>query len=431
MIENYDYFIYGTAAAVVFGQLFFPTVDPLIGTLTAFATFGVGFLSRPIGGVVFSHFGDKVGRKAALVTTLLIMGISTLAIGLLPTYATIGIWAPVLLVVLRLAQGFSFGGEWGGAALMAVEYAPEGKRGLYGSAPQVGSAAGLILAAGVFALLGGLPDEQFLAWGWRVPFLFSVVMVVVGLFIRLRIAETPAFRRVQETGGGARMPLIEVLRNHPRNVLLAMGMRVCENVFGYIIMVFALAYGTEQLGLPRNAILLATLAAASVGVFSFLGFGALSDRVGRRPVYMGGALFSLLFAFPFFWLLNSGSLVLVWLAIIVGYAVAIGSQFGVQPAFFSELFGTRVRYTGVTVGYQIATALGGGFAPFIAAALVAWSGGDSWPVSLYMAGVAAVTLVSAYLATETFRSELHDEQPQDRRQPSTSGQPPAKSSLYE
>lgn len=406
-VEWYDFFLYGTAATVVFAPLFFPASDdPLIGVLLALSTFAVGFLARPVGGLFFGHFGDRIGRKVALVTTLFLMGVATFCIGLLPTYAAIGIWAPILLVALRLLQGFSIGGEWGGAVLMATEHAPANRRGFYGSWPQVGAFSGLLLGTAVFALFSQLPDEQFFAWGWRVPFLLSIVLVVVGLFIRLKIAESPSFERVKETGSVSRRPIIDAIRQHPKNVLLAMGARMAENGIFYILAVFSIAYVTETLGLDRSVILTAVLIAAAVGIFVNGGFGLLSDFVGRRPVYLGGAALSALFAFPFFWLLDTRSAVLISVAVIVGI-VFHAMMYGPQAAFFSELFGSRVRYSGASIGYQMASAIAGGFSPLIAVALLAWSG-SYWPIALYMIGLCLITLLSVFVAAETFGSE--DEQ---------------------
>ncbi|MDQ3636622.1 MAG: MHS family MFS transporter, partial [Actinomycetota bacterium] len=314
-LEWYDYFLFGTAAALIFNGLFFPEQDPLTGTLLAFATFGVGFGARPIGGLVFGHYGDKIGRKTMLVITLIIMGVATCAIGLLPTYAQIGIWAPILLVVLRLVQGFGVGGEWGGAVLMAVEHAPAGKRGYYGSWPQMGVPAGLVLSTVVFTIFQAMPEEQFLAWGWRIPFLLSVVLVAVGLYVRLRLMESPAFQKVDDTDTEAQMPIVEVFRTYPRNILIAMGARVGDNMLFYIFSVFALTYVTEELGLPESTALIGVMIGATIEFFLIPFFGALSDRIGRRPVYMGGAIFCMLFAFPYFWLLNTEAPALIWLAI--------------------------------------------------------------------------------------------------------------------
>ena len=413
MIEWYDFFLYGLAAAVVFNELFFPNIDPLLGTLAAFATFGVGFFARPLGGIIFGHYGDRVGRKAMLVLTLLIMGVATFLIGLLPTYDAVGILAPILLVTLRIFQGIGVGGEWGGAALLVVEHSPQGRRGFYGSWPQMGSSAGLLLATALYTAFSSLPEEQFMAWGWRAPFLLSIILVGVGLFIRMRIMETPAFTRMKDAGAESRMPLIEAVRSHPKSVLLVIGMRVAENACGYIFSVFVLTFVTQQLGLPNSAAYAGVMIAAAAQFLISPAYGALSDRVGRRPVYIWGAGFLALFAFPFFWLLNTGVLPLIWLAIVLAYAVGNSAMFATQPAFFSELFGTNVRYSGVSLGYQLSAVFAGGLAPFIATALLAWAG-SYWPVALYVAGVALISLVSVYLATETFRGEISEEQPRER-----------------
>ncbi len=405
-IEWYDFFLYGTAAALIFNKLFFPTFDPLSGTLAAFGTYAVGFVARPLGGIVFGHYGDKVGRKAMLSLTLLLMGVATFCIGLLPTYATIGPWAPVLLIFLRILQGFGVGGEWGGAVLMAVEHAPAGRRGFYGSWPQVGVPAGLLLSTSAFSVVSMLPEEQLLSWGWRVPFLLSLLLVGVGVFIRLRIAETPAFNRVQETGSVVRVPLFDALRSHPRNILLAMGARLAENGVFYIYSVFVLVYVTEQLKLPRSMALNGVLLATAGELISIPAFGALSDRIGRRPVYMGGAAFSALFAFPFFWLIDTQHSTLVWLAIVLGLAIGHGAMYGPQASFFSELFGARVRYSGASLGYQLASVFAGGLSPLVATSLLQWSHGKPWPIAIYMIAMALITLVSVYLAAETWQEDL-------------------------
>src|ERR687896_130441 len=407
-VEWYDFFLYGTAAALVFGQLFFPSSDPLVGTIAAFGSFAFGYLSRPVGAVVFGHYGDKIGRKAILVLTLLIMGIATFLIGLLPTYDTIGILAPILLVVLRICQGIGVGGEWGGAALMVVEHAPDDRRGFYGSWPQMGSSAGNLLAAGSFAAVSSLPEEQFLTWGWRIPFLLSAILIAVGLFIRLKISETPAFQQMKEAGTEARTPLVDAVRTYPKSILLVIGMRVSENACGYIFSVFVLSYVTQQVGLSSSVAYAGIMIAAAVQFFISPVYGALSDRVGRRPVYMFGAGFLVLLAFPFFWLLDTGVATLIWLAIVLVFAVGNGAMFATQPAFFSELFGTNVRYSGVSLGYQVSAVFAGGLAPFIATALLAWA--DSyWPVALYIMAVSLISFVSVYLATETFRGALTEE----------------------
>lgn len=400
-IEWYDFFLYGTAAALIFNRLFFPTFDPLVGTLAALGAYAVGFVARPLGGVIFGHYGDKIGRKSMLSITLLLMGVATFCIGLLPTYQTLGIWASVFLILLRIAQGIGVGGEWGGAVLMAVEHAPEGQRGFYGSWPQIGVPAGLLLSTGVFSLVSRLPEEQLLSWGWRVPFLLSVILVGVGLFIRLRIHETPAFSQVKERGQEARLPVLDAIRAHPWNILLAMGARLAENGFFYVYSVFALVYVTEQLKLPRSMILNGVLLATVCELFAIPFFGSLSDRVGRRPVYMFGAAFSAVFSFPFFWLLDTQHTLLIWLAIVLGLSIGHAAMYGPQASFFSELFGARVRYSGASLGYQLASVFAGGLSPLIATALLNWSGGKPWPIALYMMGMASITLVSVYVAAET------------------------------
>lgn len=404
-IEWYDFFLYGTAAALVFNQLFFTQLDPLAGTMASFATFAVGFFARPLGGIVFGHYGDKIGRKSMLVTTLMMMGLATVLIGLLPTYNQIGFWAPALLVLLRFIQGFGVGGEWGGAVLMAVEHSQTGRRGYHASWVQAGVPVGMLLANGVFMLASRLDEAAFLAWGWRIPFLLGVLLLGVGMFIRMKIMESPLFEKAKAEHPEPKLPILEVIRNHPRNVLLAMGARFAENAFFYIFTVLVLSYGQEQLGLEKAGLLHAVLLGSAVQLVAIPAFGALSDRFGRRPVYLGGAVFLLLFAFPFFWMLEAKQPLLVTLAVVIGL-VGHSAMYGPQAAFFSELFGTRVRYSGASLGYQLASPLAGGLAPLIATFLLARSGGDPAPVAVYLAGMAAITLVSVWLAEETHRKGL-------------------------
>lgn len=407
VIEWYDFFLYATAAALVFSQLFFPTFDPLAGTMAAFATYAVGFLFRPIGGIFFGHFGDRIGRKSMLVATLLLMGTSSALIGLLPTYESIGVWAAILLVTLRCLQGFAAGGEWGGAVLMTTEYAPRGRRGFFGGFVAMGVALGLLLSNIAFIAFSSLPEEQFLSWGWRVPFLLSIILVGVGLFIRLRIMETPVFAQVRETHTEARMPIIDVVRNHPKNLLLAMGMFIGVNAGLYIVYTFMLTYGTA-IGISRSVLLTGVLIASVVEVFGDPGFGALSDRVGRRTMYLAGAVFTALWVFPMFWLVNTGVPVLIYLALAVAL-IGLSAQYGTTAAFFAELFSTRVRYSGASLGYQAASVLGGGLAPLIGTALLAWSGGASWPIAIYMIALITLTIVCVLLATETFQKDISEE----------------------
>jgi MFS transporter, MHS family, shikimate and dehydroshikimate transport protein len=409
-IEWYDFFLYGTAAALVFPALFFPEFSETAGRLAAASTYAVGFVARPVGGIIFGHFGDRIGRKAMLILSLLIMGIATTLIGILPTFQTIGVWAPILLVVLRFCQGIGVGGEWGGAVLMAVEHSPRGRRGFYGSWPQMGVPAGLLAGNLVFFASRAVLPEGL---DWRLPFLLSIVLVGVGLFIRLRILETPAFMQVKESHTEADMPIIDVVRTYPKNVLLAMGMRVAENGPFYILTVFVLSYITAELGLEESTGLIGVLIAATIGLFTIPFFGALSDRVGRRPLYLFGSVFLLLFSFPFFWLLNTGVAPLIWLAIILGVNVGHDTMYGPQAAYFSELFGTRVRYSGASLGYQLASVFAGGLAFPVSEYLIARFGYES--IAIYMAVMALITVISVVLASETFREDISETQTEERR----------------
>ncbi len=406
-IEWYDYFIYGTAAALVFNKLFFPSLDPFTGTIAAFGTFAVGFFARPIGGLVFGHYGDKLGRKTMLITTLVMMGVATFLIGCLPTHAAIGVVAPILLVVLRFIQGFGVGGEWGGAVLMVVEHGHQGRRGFYASWAQAGVPVGLLLATGIFSLLNAqLTDEQFIAWGWRVPFLIGILLLAVGLYIRLAILESPLFKKLQEEEPDRPAPIREVLRKHPRSILIAMGARFAENASFYIFTVFIYAYARDQLQLDRQVILNGILIASAAQFVAVPCFGALSDRVGRRPIYLFGAVFTALFAMPFFLLVNTQTPGLITLALVLAVAVGHAAMYGPQAAFFSELFGTRVRYSGVSLGYQLASPFAGGLAPIIAAVLIKWSSGNPWPVAVYLIITCLITITAIRFAKETFDTDL-------------------------
>ncbi|MFC8570140.1 MFS transporter [Streptomyces sp. NPDC057245] len=413
-VEWYDYFIFGTASALVFGDLFFPNEDdPIIGTLSAFAVFGVGFFARPVGGVVFGHFGDKFGRKAALVTTLMLMGGSTFLIGLLPTTDHIGLWAPALLVLLRLVQGFGVGGEWGGASLVAVEYAPADKRGAYGSFPQIGNAVGLVLSTAVFALVSMLPDDQLFSWGWRLPFLLSAVLIAVGLFIRFRLTETPTFQAAQDEleeksaqeKAEEKMPVAELFRRFKRPLLLAMGMRLGEAVFGYIILTIGLTFAENYTDIPRTHVLVASSVAAAAAIFTYYWFGQLSDRIGRRAVFVIGSVVGIIVTFPFFWILDADALVLTYVIYTVAYAIGVGAVYGVEPAFFAELFSTKVRYTGLSLSAQIPSILIGLW-PLASTALLAATDGDPWPIALITIACLLIGLVCALLAPETNRTDM-------------------------
>ncbi len=405
-LEWYDFFIYGTAAALVFNKIFFPTFEPLVGTLLAFTTYAVGFVARPLGGLIFGHYGDRIGRKNVLVVTLLLMGIATFAIGLMPSYATIGVWAPILLVALRFVQGLGLGGEWGGAVLMTLESGDPNRRGLNASWPQVGVPLGLLLANGVLSLMGVLTnDAAFLRWGWRVPFLLSGLLVLVGLWIRLTIAESPLFREVEESNTKAGAPILEVVRRYPKQVLLAVGARVGVDVAFYTFVLFITTYVVTYLKLPRNYALNAVLIAAAVQVVLIPFFGNLSDRIARRPVYLAGAIGAVVWVFVFFALLDTGQFWLIVLAAVVAL-ILHAAMYGPQAAFISEMFPTKVRYTGASMGYQLAGIIGGALAPIISVALLDRFD-TSIAVSVYAVVMLLVTIVCVLLAPETSKIDLH------------------------
>jgi metabolite-proton symporter len=405
-IEWYDFFLYGSAAALVFNKLFFPSFDPLVGTLLAFATYAVGFVARPLGGIVFGHFGDRIGRKKLLMWSLVMMGLATVLIGLLPGYDSIGIWAPVGLIVLRVLQGFAVGGEWGGAVLMAAEHGDAKRRGYWASWPQAGVPLGSLLSAGILALMAGLQSEaDFIAWGWRVPFLLSAVLVVVGWYIRNRVAESPMFEaEIEAAEAPASMPAMDVFRERPRAVLLGAGLRVGENIGYYILTVFSLTFLVDVAAETRSLALDALLIGAAVQFVSIPLLATLSDRIGRRPVYAFGAFGLGIFSFIFFPMLASGSNALIILAIVIGL-VLHASMYAPQAAFITELFPTRIRYSGVSIAYQLTAIFAGSLAPIIAL----WLYKDlhsSVPVSIYVAIACAISGVSALLAQETKGVEL-------------------------
>jgi MFS transporter, MHS family, shikimate and dehydroshikimate transport protein len=404
-IEWYDFYIYGMAAALVFGHLFFPSFSPVAGTLAAFGTFAVGFVARPLGGIIFGHFGDRIGRKRALMLTLFLMGAATVVIGLLPGYDTIGVWAPLALVALRFLQGFAVGGEWGGAVTMVVESSPTERRGFFGSLPQMGVPLGLVLSTSIFAVLTLLPEDAFRSWGWRIPFLLSAFLIIVGLFIRSRINETPAFTQLKENGAEHRLSAKEAIQSHWRAIALTVGLYVSAGVPFYIVTVFVLAYASNELGLPKSVLLTGTLAAAVLEALTVPYFGALSDRFGRRPVFIAAAAFALLLAFPFFAMLATGSTGLVWLAIILALGLAHAGMYGPTAALYAELFAPGVRYTGTSIGYQLGGVVAG-FVPLTAGALVSSAGGASWPIATIWAVAAAAGLICALIVRETRGTDL-------------------------
>ncbi|MEH0829604.1 MULTISPECIES: MFS transporter [unclassified Micromonospora] len=408
-VEWYDFFIFGSAAALVFNSLFFPEFDPVIGTLLAFATYAVGFVARPLGGIVFGHFGDRIGRKRMLVLSLLIMGVATFAIGLLPTYASIGVWAPILLIICRLLQGFAVGGEWGGAVLMVAEHGDPRRRGFWASWPQAGVPAGNLLAVGVLAIMTATTsDAAFASWGWRVPFLLSAALIAIGLYIRVSLSESPVFQQAQEEMEQAKVrrkaPILEVVQRYRRPVIVAMGARVVENVSYYIFTVFVLTYITTALGMSKQTALNAVLVASVVHFAVIPVWGALSDRFGRRPIYLFGAVGVLVWAFVFFVLVDTKSPVAITVAITIGL-ILHGAMYGPQAAFFSELFGTGVRYSGASIGYQLASVFAGSLAPIIALALLA-KFNSAVPISIYVAAMALITIAALIVSRETSQRDL-------------------------
>lgn len=397
VVDWYDFLLYGIVAALVFNSAFFPNVSPTMGTLAAFATFGVGFLFRPLGGIVFGHFGDRLGRKRMLVLTVMMMGLSTMLIGFLPTFASIGWWAPVLLVTLRAIQGFAVGGEWGGAALMAVESAPAKKKAFYSSGVQVGYGVGLVLATGLVSLLSHLLDNAaFKSWGWRLPFVFSVVLVLIGLWVRSNMAESQEFvEKVEKGHRKLRMPVIEALTRHPKAFLLIVALRLAELFSMYIVTAFALSYSTTNLGMPREFFLNVSLLVGAVSCVTIPCFAWLADRFGLRRIYMIGALIGLACAVPFFLAMESRSVVWITVFAVLLANMAHDMVVSVQQPLFTELFGAEYRYSGAGVGYQFASVVGGGFTPFIAVALVSFAGGSWHLVAAYLCAGCAISLIVA------------------------------------
>jgi MFS family permease len=405
-LEWYDFFLFGTAAALVFGELFFPKSDPIVGTLLSFLTFGVGFVVRPIGGILFGIMGDRYGRKPVLVATLLMIGIGTTAIGFLPTYNQIGIWAPLLLVAMRVVQGLGAGAEYGGAVIYLVENAPARHRGFWGGFAPLGVSVGNLLAAGAFALVTTLPRDAMMSWGWRLPFLASFLLILVGIFVRLRVTETPVYTEaVVARGKVERNPAMEALRQHPRNFLVVLGARMAENGLGYFFPVFGLSYVITTVGVPKSEALSALMLAFTVELFAILGFAALSDRIGRRPVYLFGALAGVALAFPFFWMVGTKEWIWIALAFILARAVVTAAMFGPQAAYFAELFPPQRRFAGFAFARELGSLLAGGPAPFVATALVA-AYGSWWPVACYAMFLSLCTVIAVWIGPETYREDI-------------------------
>jgi MFS family permease len=402
VIEYYDFLLYATASAVVFNKIFFSNLDPLVGTVASFGTLATGYLARPLGGIVFGHFGDRIGRKKMLVLSMTLMGIGSTLIGVLPTYAQVGVWAPILLVLLRVVQGIAVGGEWGGAALMSAEHASS-RRGLWTSFTNAGAPTGVVLSTLVLAVSAAATGEaQFLSWGWRVPFLLSIVLLAIGLFVRARVAETPVFAEAARTKP-TRAPLVEVLRHHPRNLLLSIGVGFGAFVAQATITTFVISYAVQG-GFPRATVLNALTVSSAVAVFGIVGYSALSDRFGRRPVVLAGAAAMTVWAFLLFPLIDSGSTALLVVAVVVGQGVVHTAWYGPLAALYTELFSTSARYTGASLGYQVA-GLGAGIAPVAFASVMA-AGGGTLTVSIIMAFFCLVSVGCVLALRETSTSDL-------------------------
>lgn len=409
-VEWYDFFLYGVVAGIVFNQLYFPSGDPVVSTLLAYTTFAVGFVTRPLGGVIFGHFGDRIGRKSMLVLTLMIMGISTLLIGLVPTYAQIGIWAPILLLLLRILQGIGLGGEWGGAVLMTYEYAPLEKRGLYASFPQIGLSIGLCLAAGVVALLSfALTNEQFLVWGWRLAFILSFILVLVGLYIRLNIMETPEFAKLKESREEVKIPFVSMMSEYPKEIIAGMGARYIDGVMFNVFGVFSIAYLTTQLKIPRTEALLGVCIAALIMCVFIPFFGRVSDKVGRTRTYFWGSLITSFSAVPAFWIWMNfpNQPILVWAALIIPFGIFYASIYGPEAALFCDLFKPQVRYTGISFVYQFSGIFASGLTPIIATYLVAAYGGSAgWAIAAYVVFAGVVSALSAVWINRLAKNRL-------------------------
>ncbi|WP_433698074.1 MFS transporter [Nocardiopsis sp. CA-288880] len=404
-IEWFDFFLYATAAALIFDKQFFPNDDPLISLMLSYLSLSLTFFIRPFGGIVFSHIGDRIGRKKTLVITLSLMGGATVAIGLLPNYDQVGVLAPVLLILCRVVQGLAIGGEWGGALLLAYEYAPENRRGFFGSVPQTGITIGMLMSTVAFALVSLMPAAAFESWGWRIPFVASVVLVFVGLWIRKGLAETPAFREAKESGDVAKLPIIDTLRDHWRSVLVAVGAKVVETAPFYIFATFVVSYATGTLDMEQSVVLNAVSAGALVSTFGILLMGRLSDRLGRPAVFLGGAVLIAAFAAPFFLLLDLRMDWAVYAAVVISLGLVWPPVTATLGTLTSEIFTTRVRYTGVTLGYQVGAALAGGTAPLLATWLLARFDGAWWPIAAYLVVLAAISICAVSLSGRIVRKE--------------------------
>lgn len=413
-IEWFDYFLYGTAAALVFNKIFVPMVDPVIGLILSYLSFSLTFFIRPIGGVLFAHIGDRIGRKKTLVLTLSLMGGATVMIGLLPTYDMIGMWAPALLILMRIIQGMGIGGEWGGALLLAYEYAPEKRKGFFGSIPQAGVTIGMLMATFIVSLMTLFSEEDFLSWGWRIPFLLSSVLVILGLWIRKDIDETPDFQKVKKSGQVAKAPLRDTIKHHWREVLIAAGLKVVETAPFYIFSTFVVSYATTTLTYQKSQALEAVTLGALVATIMIPLMGLLSDRVGRQRMYAVSVFVLGLFIVPWFMLLNTGTTWGIVLATVIAFGVLWAPVTAVLGTLCSEIFSANVRYTGITLGYQLGAALAGGTAPLIATGLLAKYDGDWVPVAWYLGVTVAISLIAIFCASRINRERHLQAQPEQR-----------------
>src|SRR5690625_577070 len=408
-VEWFDYFLYGTVAALVFNQLFFVTDDPAFGTLYAFATFALAFFIRPLGGIIFSHIGDRIGRKMTLVLTLSLMGAATFLMGILPTYDMVGIWAPVLLILLRLIQGLGLGGEWGGALLLAVEYAPKHKRGLFGSIPQMGVTIGMLLGTIALSIMTLLSEDAFMSWGWRISFILSALLVMFGLWIRKGIEETPSFQKVQERGDIPKLPIVDTFKYYWKEVLIATGGKVVETAPFYIFGTFIVSYATQNLQFSETITLNAVTVGTIVTTLLMPIMGAISDLVGRKRLYVLGTVLMIIYAFPYFWMIHHGSVWLLYVATIVGLGIIWAPITAVLGTMFSEIFSPQVRYTGISLGYQIGAAVAGGTAPLIATALLIRFNDSYIPVAIYIIFTSIISLIAVMPIKDRYKQDLDEE----------------------